>query len=250
MATKVDDMVKEAEELDESGKQSLLSRLASGLKATVKFGHDPADDDDAEGDDENDAEGTKARTNDDDEGETDDNDSKTAAEVVGLKTKLEMSEKAREASDQRLGKLETSARTARFREIILGRDEDSVRKATESEGAITLHPMVGELDAKMKILEALEEGSEAFTNYVASERAHAAQLHAAGTFGELGTDSQGGSVEGSAVKQYEAKVKDLCAADSELSEADAIAKIAKDDPKLYDAYDKEKTDRKASYPTS
>ena len=244
---KVDDLVKEAEELDETEQQSLLSRIASGLKATVKFGHDP-DDDDA--DDDDDA-GTKDSTDDDDEEETDDNDdSKTAKEVVGLTAQLKVSEKAREASDQRLGVLETSARTARFRDIVLGRDEDSVREATESEGAVALHPMVGEFDAKMKILEALKEGSEAFTNYVASERAHAAQLHAAGTFGELGADSQGGSVEGSAVKQYEAKIKDLCAADSELSEADAIAKIAKDDPKLYDAYDREKTDRKASYPTS
>ena len=244
---KVDELEKEVEGLEEPERQSLFSKLASALGATVKFGHD-ADEVEEEEEEEEEKKENEDSNDDEEEEESSDDDSKTATEVAGLRSQLKSSEDARKASDQRLGVLETSARTARYRDIILGRDEGGQRQAKES--GVALHPMVGELKDKMTILESLDEDSDAFKAYVASEREHANALHEAGTFGEIGQDSHGEGVSGSAVAQFNAKIVTLRAADKKLSEEDAIEKVAEDEPKLYDAYDREKSGRKASYPTS
>ena len=238
---KVDELVKEADELEEGEKQSFFQRLATSLKATVSFGSDEEDDDDKESDDDEDS---KEKNNDKPGDDDEEGDSKTATEFRALSGRVETAEKAREASEKRVGVLEAVERTRRYRDIILGRDEEGTKAAKEA--STSLHPMVGEIDDKMKIMTSLTEGSDAFKAYVAGERENSNRLHEAGTFSEIGQDSHGGDVQGGPVKQFEAKIATLRAADKDLSEADAISKVAEDDPKLYDAYDMEKTGRKVS----
>jgi len=91
------------------------------------------------------------------------------------------------------------------------------------------------------------EASPEFKAYVAGEREHASQLRAAGTFSEFGTDSQGQPVSASPIQEMDRRVAELRATDPSLSPADALTKIAKEDPKLYAAYDAHvKDDRKAN----
>lgn len=222
--------------LDEGERKGLLERIATSLKASISFGSD--DDNDDAGDDPK--PGAKGE----------DGEPKTAAEIVALQTKLTASEEAREASDKRLTGLEATERERRFRDIILGRDDAGVKQAKEATPAVVLHPMVGDLAAKMQIMEALAatkgEGSGEFKAYVAGEREHASQLHAAGTFGETGQDAHGEGTESTAKREYEARIATLTTGDNPISEGDAIKKIAKEDPALYDRYDRERTGRKGA----
>lgn len=221
------------DELGEEEKKGLLTRLASAIKATVSFGGGGGDDDPGEdkpGDDE----------------------PKTAAEITTLQAALKASEDARKASDERLSGLEATERSRRYHDIILGRDDEGVKQAKEA--SVALHPMVGDLAKKMQIMEALTaskgEDSDEFKAYVAAEREHAAQLHTAGTFAEAGADSHDGGVESSAIKEFEKRVIALTGGENALSHEDAITKVAAEDPRLYDRYDREKTGRKSSYPSS
>jgi len=232
----LEEMVKAAEGIkDEKEKESFLSKIATALGINVTVTQDEDDGDDDDGDDADD---------------DDKDDSKKASEqVTSLTAQLVASEKARKASDERLGVLETASRKARYRDIILGRDEASVKKAKE-DGATPLHPMVGDLDAKLQIMESLEEGSDAFQAYIAGERENANRLHEVGTFAEVGINSTDGNVEASVAREFQARVATLRKDDKELSEADAITRIAKEDPNLYAKYDKVVTGRKSEYPVS
>src|SRR3990172_6867137 len=234
--------------LEEKDQRSLLTRLAASLKATVRFGHDPggngngngegsdieddkgaADDGDAgtgEGEGESEGEGEGKGAGDSGAGEG----AVTGAELTSLKGALEKERQTKQALERRVQGLEQADRDRRFRDIILGRDEASAKAAKEGS---PVYPMVGDLAAKQQIMTALAdtkgEASPEFKAYVAGEREHASQLRAAGTFSEFGTDSQGQPVSASPIP------------------ADALTKIAKEDPKLYAAYDAHvKDDRKAN----
>ena len=230
---KVEEVVEAAEQIkDEDEKKSWLSKIASAFGLTVEVKTDDGDnDEDDDDEDEDDKEKVPA---------------KASEQITSLESRLATEHKAREASEKRLGVLESTARNVRLRDIVLGRDEESIKRAAEGDG-VKLHPMVGDLAAKMKIMETLGEGSEEFVSYVAQERESASALHAAGTFSEIGENSTDGSIESSPVKQFEAIVASMRKEDSDLSEADAIARVAKEDPALYAKYDKEASGRKAVY---
>ena len=149
--------------------------------------------------------------------------------------------------------MEATNQARHFKDIILGRDELSVKAAHEAETPI--HPMIGDQEAKMKILVKLAseggEDSDEFKAYVAGEHEHANAIHASDTFREVGTGSvEGGIVSSSAVKEFEGLVdKDMEAnkANEKHTRADSVTKIASENPKLYDKYDKEKTGRKHNW---
>lgn len=174
-------------------------------------------------------------------------DAKTAAEITNLTTQLETERKAREDIEKRAGVLEAAGRAQRFRDIVLGRDDEGVRAAKE-EGATALHPMVGDFVQKMLIMERLGEGTDEFKAYVASERENAARLHAAGTFAEVGLDSHDGGVSSSAKAEMEKRIAAEMSGDNPVkTRGEAIEKIAAADPKLMNDYDREVTRREQPY---
>lgn len=242
---KIEDL--DIEEMDEKDRTSLFQRIAAFTKATISFGSEGDDggggDGDGDGDGDGEGDGDKGTKT----------DPKTAAEITSLQTKLTASEKAREASDKRLTGLESESLERRMRDIVLGRDEPSVLKAKEAE-ASPLRPMVGDGAQKLTVMRALVaakgEDSEELKAYVASEREHANQLHEAGTFSELGIDSSGEPVSASTDDEFEKRIKVLTEGETKMPRDEAIAKIATEDPKLYNAYDKAHTGRKASFPGS
>lgn len=222
----------EVEALDEEEKKTLFQKVASMIGITVEVKQTEEEEE----------------THDDDSKDDDPApDAKTAAEFAGLKTSLETERKAREEANKRVGVLEAAGRVQRFRDIVLGRDDDGVRAAKE-EGATALHPMVGEHAAKMLIMERLGEGTDEFKAYVASERENAARLHAAGTFGEVGQDSHDGTITSSAKEEMEKRIAAEMTGDNPVkTREEAIVKIAADDPKLMNAYDQEVTQRKQAF---
>lgn len=232
----LEQMASDVEGMEEKERLPFLQRLASTFGITVKVEGDNDKDEDKNDDDDDDSK-------DDDPAP----DAKTAAEFAGLKTSLDTERKAREDADKRVGVLEASGRVQRFRDIVLGRDDEGVRAAKE-EGATPLYAMVGDHAAKMSVMEKLGEGTDEFKAYVASEREHASQLHAAGTFGEVGLDSHDGGVTSSAKAEMEKRITAEMTGDNPAkTREEAIVKIAKDDPKLMNDYDREVTDRKQAY---
>lgn len=228
----IEALVKQAEEMSEEERKTLFESFGASetLDITIKAGHEEEEEED------------------DDDSEEDTDESKIASEkVAGLTEALKTATEAREKSDKRLGVLEGEARQARMKAIILGQDEEGTKKAKEA--SKTLHPMVGDLASKLKVMEALGEGTPEFDAYVASEREHSDAMHAAGTFSETGADTHDEGVESTATRQFDALVKAAMEKDDKLTEGDAITKVANDPANkgLYDKADREKTGRKASF---
>ncbi|KKN51401.1 hypothetical protein LCGC14_0622980 [marine sediment metagenome] len=221
--------------------RSMAEKLGFKLSEPKDGGNGNGDDDDEE-DNEDEESSNDDEDNEDSEDNKGEEDAKTGAEVAVLQGALKASEKRATAAETRLGTLETESLTRRLRDIILGRDEGSIRKASEEGKA--LHPMVGDAGAKMSILVKLGEGTKEFNTFVATEREHARQLHESEMFSELGTDSTGEPVTASPKGEIDRMVAAARAKDPELSEEDAIARVASENPKLYDAYDKSVTGRK------
>ena len=165
----------------------------------------------------------------------------TASEMRLMTEKVDDERKKRVAAEARIDGLEATERERRYRDIVLGRDESSIR-AVEKDGT-ELRPMVGDLAGKVKIMTTLGEDSDEFKVYIAGERAHASQIHEAGLFSELGTDSQGQPISASAKDEFDQEVKTLRAKDEKLNQADAVARVASENPKLYARYDQEVTRR-------
>ena len=245
MTVNVDEL--EIDKLPKKDQTTLFQRLASSLKATVKFGHDPEPGKNGDGDEDDTEEPKPEPKPEGEEPKPAEGATMTAAEGVALRTALASEKKAREAAEKRLTGLEQERQTQRFRDVILGRDEDSVRQAQES--SVALHPMVGDHAAKLQIMRALAEtkgeDSAEFKAYIASEREHASQIHQSGLFGERGVDSTGEPAGGSVVKEMKSRIEALLA--TGMKEDEAIAKIATEDKSLYDRYDKEISGRRGGY---
>ena len=212
----------------------------TALEAIGKKFHEEEEEDKSEDD-----------TRSEDKKEEDEDDSKEAksASEKRLESELKAAREQVKKTETRVGVLEATNQTRHFRDIIMGRDESGVKAAHEAEAPI--HPMIGELEDKAKILVKLSseggEDSDEFKAYVASEREHANSIHASDTFREVGTGSvEGGIVSSSAVKEFEGLVdKDVEAnkANDKHTRADSVRKIASENSKLYNEYDKKKTGR-------
>lgn len=172
----------------------------------------------------------------------------TAAEITSLRGALSTEKQARIAAEKRLSGLEAVERERRYRDIILGRDETSVRAAQESN--VPVRPMVGSHAAKLALMQSLAkacgEDSTEFTSYVAMERENASRLHEAGTFSEIGTDA-GDLSERSPIKEFDRRVEAMIAKEPTLKQDEAIIRLASEDPKLYDAYDRAVSGRRGSH---
>lgn len=240
-------MTVDVEKMDDAEKVSVFQRLAASLKATVKFGHEEETHPEEE-EEETTPVANAGKPSENTEDSSTEEAVKTAAEVTSLRAAVDAEKKAREAAEKRLQGLEAQERGRRYKDIILGRDEAGVHAAAE--GDKPLYPMVGDHASKLQLMETLAatrgEDSAEFTSYVAMEREHASQLRAAGMFSETGVDSTGEPAgRASATSEFDQKIAAAKAADPKLSDSEAIAKVAKEDPQLYDAYDRSITGRKS-----
>jgi len=161
---------------------------------------------------------------------------KTAAETY--KAAAEESKKGLETATGRIAELESQALHRAFTDLILGRDPSA-------DGA---PPFVGEpkshMDMMLLIAEAKGIGPE-LKAYVDQQRAHAKQLKEAGLFKEIGTS--GGETPASVKEEFEQAAKAAMEANAKLTYAEAVQKIATEQPGLYDRYDREITGRKFSF---
>jgi hypothetical protein len=167
---------------------------------------------------------------------------KESEAVKEMTERLTAESTKREALEKQVSTLTEANRSQRYRELVLGRDEPSLIQAKE--GTIpALRPMVGDhakLVTTLKIIaDAKGEDSDEFKSFIAHEREHAHQLHEAGLYKEVGTDSVGAPAGGGAPKQVvEDKINEYMNADKELTRPKAIVKLAREEPKLYDDYDR------------
>lgn len=160
-----------------------------------------------------------------------------------LTEQLQASEEARKKGEERIEALEATDRRRRFKEVVLGRDDAGVKQFAEDKK--TLHPMVGDLEAKVQIMEVLADtkgvDSDEFKAYVTSERTHASQLHDTGLYKEQGKTTPDEPVE--ADQKVEAAVKEWMEKHPDESEADAYTAVLEDNPQLYDEASKEHFER-------
>ena len=259
--SKVEDVVKATEELEESDQENLLTKLMQkfGIKVTAKEEDEEKEKKEKEEKEKEEKEKAEITAKEEKEKkEKEDKDNELTANEKRLTEELAEAKKTIEASDEkikesgeRITAIEGATQQARFRDIVRGRDEASTLKASEDNKK--LHPFVGDSEEAMSMLktiaEAHGEDSKEFKSYVARERGHADAIHAAGTFKEAGTAGNG-VVAGSAKEEFDEKVEETMKANDKLSVGEAIKEVNEKNPELYEKVDREATGRKSSYPGS
>lgn len=149
------------------------------------------------------------------------------AELVATKAAKESSDAALKQANDAIATMKTEARRKRFTDEVMGK--------SDANGSM----WAGEVAKNVSVLETLAdsvgEDSEVFKDFVAQQRATAAQLKASGLFKEVGS-SQGGDGSGaSAWDRIDAEAKKI-ATDEKVSHAEAVGLVAKRQPQLYAEY--------------
>ncbi len=265
--SKVEDVVKATEELDKDEQEGLFVKLAKKMGVTFKAKEEESEEEkekrekeEKEKEEKEKAEITAKEEKEKEEKEEKEkeekekltaNEKKLTEDLAEANKTIKASDEKIKESDKRIVAIEGATQQARFRDIVRGRDESSVLKASEDKKK--LYPFVGDSEEAMGMLktiaEAHGEDSKEFKAYVARERGHADAIHEAGTFKETGTSGKG-TIVGSAKEEFEEKVEEAMKANDKLSEGDAIALVAKENGDLYNRVDKEATKRESDYPGS
>lgn len=224
------------EQLDTAEGKGWLRKMAEAVGFKMSDPEPKPDPDKGEGDGDGEGEGSG------DGAGNGDGDGEPSEGTRQMTEQLKSERQKREAIEKRLAAMEEQDRDRRYREIVLGRDEASVRQASEGDGTPLL-PMVGDHAAKVSILKVLAdargEGSAEVKAFIANERAHAAQLKESGIYAEVGRDSNGAPATGDDPRrEFDEKVKAAVEADKGdrpdvQKHADAIVKVAREHPELY-----------------
>ena len=152
------------------------------------------------------------------------------AELTATKAAKESSDAALKQATEQIATMQTSERRKRFTDEVMGK--------SDANG----HMWAGEVAKNVSVLETLAdavgEDSEQFRDFVAQQRATAAQLAKSGLFSEAGS-SQGGAVGGSAWARIEAEAKRV-AGDEKVSIEVAMDRVIQRNPALYAEYSAER----------
>lgn len=149
------------------------------------------------------------------------------AELTATKAAKESSDAALTAASETIATMQRDARRKRFTDEVMGKSADN--------GAM----WAGEVAKNVSVLEALAdaagEDSETFRDFVAQQRATAAQLAKSGLFTEIGSGQGGGAGVTTAWGRIEVEARKI-AADEKVSFEQATDLVLQRNPSLYAEY--------------
>jgi phage I-like protein len=149
------------------------------------------------------------------------------AELIATKAAKESSEAALKAATDTIAAMQRDARRRRFTDEVLGKSAEN--------GAM----WAGEVEKNVVVLETLAdavgEDSATFRDFVAQQRATAAQLAKSGLFSEIGSGQSVGLAGTSAWSRIEAEARKI-AADEKVSFEQATDLVLQRNPELYIEY--------------
>lgn len=135
-------------------------------------------------------------------------------ELQELRAQLAAVQEREKAAQEAVATLQREARAKRFQELARG--------------------WQGETAAHLTILEALGEGSEAFSAYKVLMSALSEQIEQGALFEELGSNPK--TMTGNAAEQLERETQKLLASDTALTYTEAMEQAAKRNPQLFADY--------------
>ena len=148
------------------------------------------------------------------------------AELTATRAAKESSDAALKAATDTIAAMQSDARRKRFTDEVMGKSAEN--------GAM----WAGEVAKNVAVLETLAdavgEDSETFRDYLAQQRATAAQLAKSGLFSEIGSGQGGstGTAAATAWDRVEAAARKLMAAEPSLSKPAAIDRVLMTDKSL------------------